>query len=1839
MPKLGEETDSSFVGKLKAFYYKLEDKYYAFLDSLHEKGVDLYKYFVEPIENMGVPSFPVAIALTLVILGGIIYGASILATPTGTLNISLSTASGTVDGIPVTLVLDGNDFATKSTFNGISSFENVPLNRRAQVRVNHPSFQPVLRDVSLTGEATSLEILLESKTPETRDFIVTVLDQLTGAPIRDASISFQSLSTGLAGTVATQPDGTAVIALDPSDSIISLSINAENFEAVQRSVLVNESQLIVQLISTDSSFQDGGDQPVRGTVTVSVKDALGNFLSANVQIFAGDSSEPLASDNVESGVARFENVAPVGTSVYAVVQPISEAYLSTQTTSQEISPDEELEFIVQLENATNTNSQTVSITVVSDVSAAIEGANVLLFSANTNQLITRGTSDNSGRVSFTLASTISLENIYVAVNAENYLPNIVTISSRDSTVELSPLAAGNNVEFDAEVLDADNQPASDATIELRDASGRLYGITQVAGPNGKATFLQVPVDVSLRLFALLDGATGQSDVFQVAFAENGQRTISFNLERPVGTIVVTALDLIDSSPVNAAFVTAFMDSTAGQAVANCTTDATGTCSLEDTWANKDLFIVTSATGFESSTSSAQFVSPGQTKHIDLYILNEQFKTQTIINLVSLLDDKGHEVINFPTIEKGRVYTARFAASFANGSQTQGVFVRLGDQSTTASDATVIKRFEFSPATLGTPLAVHSTTYLPGSDCSRDLLNNDVNNQGKKWVEVHYNGVSGVVELALQVFVKPTADASSDKLSFHYRAFAVQSGKYSRNPYDNELGLNRRSQAKDECYADTIDKEISLIEGSSVCNEQGTSCVSVSFNSPEQPTLVSSPFIATINRPFNLNFEIRNFGPVEGSSAYARIISTTGLVKFNSYNGQGTSSIDDSHTSVRTLFAQSQDVYNGSVSATGVIPIDFASFKVEFGDARGVIASNSRSFAVVQGTGTLTLSQLTPTDFEVGKSKDLRLTVKTSAGQPINDATIAFEEENGSPFNGDVPAQVAGDNTPGNGLDGQYVIRRIRPVSSGTFSITVSRDRFAPVSRDLTSNVASFFEFDQPDFISLSCNATTLRVRNTLDVAVTADVFVDPSCINVGGPGLTQVASQGGQDGTSHYRIPDFKPGRTRLLSIAPNSNQSCQLEISATDPRTGTRSLDDPIQIENTCTTFGATNATKADKIIYINGNVFQPPRAVVDTFSQMYYGSYQSPNLYDSRFPDAASYASAPLGGHNNFYQRVGALDQNGQPNSQFVDQRYAGMGGGVIPQSGQFPQQAVGVPREAAFSQYGLSGYADEYGGGSFFDISRQNFQRNWTISWINQDPVPHSFKCTDRSGNAIVQVDSIDPQQVYTQLISKPGMYYCKLENTNTGTLKIKSMCPKKGALHYTRLITQCMARKMLGDSGLFDGGKQHAAKVAAAVKTKFTAFAGRFNIEQTDKNAKVDCTGSEGGATCTVKITPLVPRNGFGFAIQDASGKPDYLIRLKPGGTIHDSCFTFDQLDKTSTYRALLDPIVSGVSALGLTSAPDVASFAIKFNEKDNCVKIRPDTSKNFRPYISNPQTENFLEGDGYAEFTLQSNANPNVKYTIKLIISPTQKPDEFLDGRFLFTTIPTTVGENKLFYRTDAAGDPREPGFVLNNLPEDKVGLLPSSEQGEPAVVQPNSIGVLSGNEVPANDKLASISQFKNGFYLCTEKGGCRPEGGQAKLLTPFVASHEDNAQLEKTAMVLGDVIGNYKFETAPKNVPDDDKPFVCSGVNYCSRATEAAAVDLAQKQVEEAFKKQYQYVETFNLDSTMDNMQDGLTDCIASALAEVAAQEAQYQMCKTLADFCGNPTYIDPEEEEIEEGE
>jgi len=59
----------SVQGFLLKTYFTLEDKYYNLMDFFEKIRIPVYEFFIHPLENRRIPSFPVFIIIILIILG------------------------------------------------------------------------------------------------------------------------------------------------------------------------------------------------------------------------------------------------------------------------------------------------------------------------------------------------------------------------------------------------------------------------------------------------------------------------------------------------------------------------------------------------------------------------------------------------------------------------------------------------------------------------------------------------------------------------------------------------------------------------------------------------------------------------------------------------------------------------------------------------------------------------------------------------------------------------------------------------------------------------------------------------------------------------------------------------------------------------------------------------------------------------------------------------------------------------------------------------------------------------------------------------------------------------------------------------------------------------------------------------------------------------------------------------------------------------------------------------------------------------------------------------------------------------------------------------------------------------------------------------------------------------------------------------------------------------------------------------------------------------------------------------------------------------------------------
>ena len=112
----------------KGVYFRLEDGYYAVMDALDGAGVPVYKYYVDPIESRGVPSFPVTVFLLLAFIAILLFAFSGLGS-TADFEVTVLANGERVTGASVE-VFDGELLlATGVTEGGVAVFDGLPAKR------------------------------------------------------------------------------------------------------------------------------------------------------------------------------------------------------------------------------------------------------------------------------------------------------------------------------------------------------------------------------------------------------------------------------------------------------------------------------------------------------------------------------------------------------------------------------------------------------------------------------------------------------------------------------------------------------------------------------------------------------------------------------------------------------------------------------------------------------------------------------------------------------------------------------------------------------------------------------------------------------------------------------------------------------------------------------------------------------------------------------------------------------------------------------------------------------------------------------------------------------------------------------------------------------------------------------------------------------------------------------------------------------------------------------------------------------------------------------------------------------------------------------------------------------------------------------------------------------------------------------------------------------------------------------------------------------------------------------------------------------------------------------
>ncbi|MDP2717908.1 MAG: carboxypeptidase-like regulatory domain-containing protein, partial [Candidatus Micrarchaeota archaeon] len=215
---------------LKDFYNALEDKYYAFMDGLQETGLKVYDYFINPVEEKGIPSFPVFVLFLVLLAGAVAFAVLSMSSP-GALRVAVKvTADGAdLDGVVVQLSA-GDAVLRKTTQNGIANFEGVPSGESAVIRVEADGYQPFVKTFDLQPKDGADFVSVELQPAVDQSLYLFVSDD-QGFPVGFADVQFTDPQSGELVSSQTDAQGKASLRFASASDIFNVRVSRDGYDA------------------------------------------------------------------------------------------------------------------------------------------------------------------------------------------------------------------------------------------------------------------------------------------------------------------------------------------------------------------------------------------------------------------------------------------------------------------------------------------------------------------------------------------------------------------------------------------------------------------------------------------------------------------------------------------------------------------------------------------------------------------------------------------------------------------------------------------------------------------------------------------------------------------------------------------------------------------------------------------------------------------------------------------------------------------------------------------------------------------------------------------------------------------------------------------------------------------------------------------------------------------------------------------------------------------------------------------------------------------------------------------------------------------------------------------------------------------------------------------------------------------------------------------------------------------------------------------------------------------------------------------------------------------------
>ncbi|MFH1106557.1 MAG: hypothetical protein V1787_01540 [Candidatus Micrarchaeota archaeon] len=796
------------LAPLKGFYLSLEDKYYAFAKYLESKGVPFARFFLEPIEKNGIPSFPVFALIILLVLAGALFAAYAIAVPkTAALSVRVVSEAGVIDGAQVSV--SGQGFAkSAATKAGVAEFAGLPRGQRAKLSVAKEGYKLVEQTIVI-GDRPSFSFSLE------RDFAAVTIKVLdfSNRPVSLADVEYSF--DGTPHSLTSDYEGSAEFSV-PGGSLVSVTASAEGYEAKSISFTAAEDttkRIVLRATSVNPPIP-GPETPTDfALLKVSVENAEGNALEARIAVRDSSTNALLAEEDTLFGSATFTTMK-VGTEVRISAE--SDGY---QQESQVLTLTRNDEITIVLEEERETGATTV-IYIKDAQGKALQAAHVAIIypgEGSSNYTVVKEARDASQ-----LSASLHPAGIYYAVASKpGYLPQktLRFYAGESKTITLQKTTADNSASLNLTVKDEDGRvPSQQVALAFFDGDGDWVPPFDAKAVSGRAAVRELNRQ-SYTVRASFQSLRGSV----VADLSDGSADANLTLYYPRGTLRVGVKEWGTDSSIRSFNATAYFEKSFrnGSAAGSCAAANADTCDLE--LRIDKAYNLTVRSPLYKPWSNPVGMNSIKANNVTEITGNMKLLSDNSITSILFVEAQDAGLNKVTRLVSDRSYLLVFDVYFVDSMQTGGIFLKVSDGN--GSEVARITNFSASEF----PDAVKGSTVLRGgrsnatndsSLCTADFSGNSTT-YSLSWADLSYSpSLTGTFRLSYWIKVRPEA-RQSKAVVLEYRSYAFDGSRYFRDPNDDRLGTAFNTSQVAWCFASTNTQRLNLTG----CGGFGQDCCS------------------------------------------------------------------------------------------------------------------------------------------------------------------------------------------------------------------------------------------------------------------------------------------------------------------------------------------------------------------------------------------------------------------------------------------------------------------------------------------------------------------------------------------------------------------------------------------------------------------------------------------------------------------------------------------------------------------------------------------------------------------------------------------------------------------------------------------------------------------------------------------------------------------------------------------------------------------------------------------------------------------------------------------------------